>query len=354
MRFAIAQVVIYQRKASIIEKSAMEDSLTPQQYSSDPFTKSFGVDRISRALDSRYGSRYQEYRADWERAGETWLPDFPLNVVFDLVDKCNLACPQCLRAPDLIKDYNGFIGTKKYLDTDIIKKILDECKNYEVPSVNIGGSGECTLHPDFIDICDAVMRIDPCEFRIITNGLRLKGQLSDALLDLGPHMVSISIDGFSPETFHESRGKAHRYNDVVENTIDFAEKKAKRGLKWPLLRVSFVEQSSNKHETDAFVDFWSQYADMVDVQVYHDFRMTDGFATNFECFEPFKRLTIWAYGGTGPCCGFPGITYNVGDFTKRTVHQIWHGEEINLIRNMVIQKDWQLPCFQCQGARLMA
>ena len=99
--FAIAPLVIYQR-SSQNNKKAMEDSLTPQQYSSDPFTRSFGVDRI-RALDSKYGSRYREYRADWERAGETWLPDFPLNVVFDLVDKCNLACPQCLRAPDLIK-----------------------------------------------------------------------------------------------------------------------------------------------------------------------------------------------------------------------------------------------------------
>ena len=33
----------------------------------------------------------------------------PLNLVFDLVDQCNLACPQCLRAPDLAKDYENFI-----------------------------------------------------------------------------------------------------------------------------------------------------------------------------------------------------------------------------------------------------
>ena len=82
--------------------------------------------------------------------------------------------------------------------------------------------------------------IDPCEFRIISNGLRLKDRIADALLDLGPHMVSVSIDGFSPSV-SQSRGKAHRYNDVVENVIGFAEKKAKLGVKWPLIRVSFVE-----------------------------------------------------------------------------------------------------------------
>ena len=197
-----------------------------------------------------------------------------------------------------------------------------------MPSINIGGSGERTLHPNFIEICDAVMKVDPCEFRIISNGLRLKDRIADALLDLGPHMVSVSIDGFSPETFHESRGKAHRYNDVVENVIGFAEKKAKLGVKWPLIRVSFVEQPSNKHETEDFVAFWSQYAEMVDVQAYHDFRMTDGFETSFDCLEPYKRLTVWAYGGAGPCCGFPGILCNVGDFSTKSLFDIWHGSEI--------------------------
>ena len=75
---------------------------------------------------------------------------------------------------------------------------------------------------------------------------------------------------------------------------------------------------------------------MVDVQIYHDFRMTEGFETNFECFEPFKRLTIWAYGGAGPCCGFPGSPITLGT-SRKTIREIWHGEEINKVRSMVSQ-----------------
>ena len=321
------------------------------QYSGDPYTRNYGADKIKKMLGDRYGQRYFDYRAAWDRAGPDWLPDYPINVVFDLVDKCNLACPQCLRAPDLIKDYDGFIGTKKYLPTETIKRILEESADHKLPSVNIGGSGECTLHPDFIDICDAVMRLDPCEFRIITNGLRLQGDTAERLIDLGVHMLSISIDGFSAETFHESRGKAHRYQQVVDNTRAFAELKAKRNATWPLIRVSFVEQETNKHETEDFVRYWSDYADMIDVQSYHDFRQQDGFDMDFDCDEPFKRLTVWAYGGAGPCCGFPGIVYNVGDFEKRTMHDIWHGSEMDRIRKMMISKDYELPCLQCQGTR---
>ena len=322
-----------------------------KQYSSDPYTRNFGAEVISEALKARYGQRYLGYRRDWERAGPDWLPDYPINLVFDLVDKCNLACPQCLRAPDLIKDYDGFIGTRKYLATDTIKKILAESGERGLASINIGGSGECTLHPDFIEICRAVMEIDVCEFRIITNGLRLKDDVAEALIDMEAHMLSISIDGFSPETFEASRGKAHRYQDVVDNTVAFAELKAKRGAKWPLVRVSFVEQESNRHETRDFVAFWSDYADMIDVQSYHDFRQTEGFYDGFDCSEPFKRLTVWAYGGAGPCCGFPGILYNVGDFETRSIHDIWHGPEIDKIRAMMVSKEYQLPCLQCQGTR---
>ena len=55
----------------------------------------------------------------------------------------------------------------------------------------------------------------------------------------------------------------------------------------------------------------------------------------------------------GPYCGFPGILYNVGDFSTKSLFDIWHGSEIKKVREMVNQKEWQLPCLQCQGARLM-
>ena len=322
-----------------------------ERYSNDPFTRNYGADLIKKMLMEKYGERYTQYRKNWDKAGPDWLPEFPINLVFDLVDICNLACPQCLRAPDLIKDYDGYIGTKKYLDFKIIKNILNECEEYNIPSINIGGSGECTLHPDFVEICKAIMDVDPCEFRIITNGIKLTDSVAIALIDMQVHMLSISIDGFSKETFAKSRGLAHRYELVVENAVKFAELKKKMKSRWPLLRVSFVEQESNKHETQDFINFWSDYADMIDVQVYHDFRMEDSFERNFDCFEPFKRLTIWAYGGAGPCCGFPGIHYNVGDFAEKSICEIWHGKEIQRIRDMMITKDYETPCLKCQGSR---
>ena len=320
-------------------------------YSSDPFTDNYGAKNIFSALYEKNGERYSNYRREWEKAGSSWLPDYPLNLVFDLVDQCNLACPQCLRAPDLAAEYKDFIRTSKYLDKEVIKKILHESKKFNLPSVNIGGSGECLLHPDFIEICEDIMNINPCEFRIISNGILLKENIAKKLINLKVDILSVSIDATTPETFELTRGKSHRFNDVVNNTVNFAKLKRKMGATWPLLRVSFVEQKENKHETKNFIKFWSEYADMVDVQSYHDFRQREKFNMSFDCFEPFKRLTIWAYGGAGPCCGFPGIKYNVGDFKNNSIHKIWHGNEINRIRKMMITKNYDFPCLSCNGTR---
>jgi radical SAM protein with 4Fe4S-binding SPASM domain len=327
--------------------------MTEQRYGVDVYTKTYGRDRVFTALAGRYGDRYLRYRDAWRKAGPDWHPDFPLNIIFDLVDRCNQVCPQCLRAPDLITDYDGFLGTKRVLPYEVISGILDECGASGLPSINFGGSGECTLHPDFIRICQKVMDIDVCEFRIITNGLRLKDDIAEALIDMQAHIVSVSIDAFSSETYAISRGNASQYQPVVDNVIAFAERKRARGVSWPLLRVSFVKQDGNAHEADQFADFWSQYADMVEIQSFSDYRMEEGFNNDFECMQPFQRMIVWAYGGAGPCCGFPGIVYNIGDYQQQTISEIWHGEAMESMRQMMRTKNYEPACQQCMGTRVV-
>ena len=281
--------------------------LERKPYSNDPYTANYGTDRIRQALGERYGERYFKYREDWNRAGFNWLPDYPINLVLDLVDKCNLACPQCLRAPDLIKDYGGFIGTKKYLATETIIKILHESKEYNLPSVNIGGSGECTLasglHQDLRrGDEDRSVRIPHHHQRPSPAG-RYRDRDGRSR-----RAYALDLDRrHEPAELRRRHAASHIViQQVVDNAVAFAELKAKRNAKLPLLRVSFVEQDGNRHERDEFIRFWSDYADMIDVQAFHNFRQSEGFDETFECDEPFKRITVWAYGGAGPVLRLPG------------------------------------------------
>ena len=83
------------------------------------------------------------------------------------------------------------------------------------------------------------MNINPCEFRIITNGILLKKDISNALIDLNVDIISVSIDATTPEIFKITRGKAHRFEDVVKNTINFSKIKKRQGCKMAITSSFF-------------------------------------------------------------------------------------------------------------------
>lgn len=328
----------------------MNLQLSDATYSHDVHTRSHNADRIRTALSKRYGQRYAQYREEWARSERFELLPFPINLVFDLVNVCNLKCPMCLRSEELIKDYPELQLTREKLSLEQITGALSEGYEHGLPSVNIGGSGECTLHPDFLKICQEVIKRDVMELRIISNGLRLTPEVSEALVDMQVQILSVSIDAFSPETYEKVRGAGSLYEPLMENIRTFLEIRKARHSTFPLLRVSFVPQPDNKHETRGFVAYWSKVADMVDVQVYHAFGATH-FSHDFDCSEPFRRLNVWASGKVGPCCGFPGIVYDVGTLGKKSLAEIWQDEPIKKIRDRLLKKSYDLPCLKCQGTR---
>lgn len=319
-------------------------------YSNDTYTRSYNANAVRAALTQRYGDRYLAYREEWARSERFELLPFPINVVFDLINVCNLKCPMCLRSEDLIKDYPELKLSREKLTVAEVTAALDEGWQHGLPSVNIGGSGECTLHPDFLDFCRAVVERDVMELRIISNGLRLTPEVSEALIDMQAQVLSISIDALSPETYGKVRGKAEQYEGLVGNVMRFLEIRRRRGSTFPLLRVSFVPQPNNRHETKAFVEHWTGLADMVDVQVYQAYGASH-FSHDFECSEPFRRLNVWASKKVGPCCGFPGIVYDVGTLGVQSLAEIWTAPPITKIRNDLLKKTYDLPCLKCQGTR---
>jgi wyosine [tRNA(Phe)-imidazoG37] synthetase (radical SAM superfamily) len=270
--------------------------------------------------------------------------------VFYLINVCNIKFPMCLRAEDLIEEYPELKLSKEKLTLEDMQRVLDEGYRHGLPSVNFGGSGECTLHPDFLDMTRMVMERDVMELRIITNGLRLTRDVAEALVDTQVHVVSVSIDAFSAETYGKIRGKPQQYDLLMQNVMALLELRRKRRSVFPLLRVSFVRQPDNKEETKAFLEHWTNLADMVEVQIHHDFRATS-FSRDFDCSEPFRRLNVWASRKVGPCCGFPGIVFDVGTIGRQTLAEIWRGEPITEIRRQLLDRDYAPACLRCQGTR---
>ena len=317
---------------------------------SNEFTRSVGSDLIYDTLYEKHGDRYVEYRKNWKKASDGLLLDYPLNIVLDLMNSCNLNCPQCLRAEDYIEEYGEFLKRKGIFDLENIRVLMNESQKFNLPSVNIGGGGEPMLHPKFIDICKTVLDHDVMELRVVSNGTLFTKEIAESLVDIQLPILSISLDANSPEVYKKSRGKPEMFEVVVNNIEEFLKIRNDRKSIFPLLRVTFCAQPVNVHEKNDFLNRWSGKADMVDIQGHCSWS-SEGATTDFHCPEPWQRIMFYAEGTVAPCCGFTGLEYEIGRLEEqKTIHDIWHGEKMNDIREMIITKEYKEPCLRCVGS----
>jgi MoaA/NifB/PqqE/SkfB family radical SAM enzyme len=125
----------------------------------------------------------EEYRTAWAHA---YLqdPPVPLNIDIELASLCNLACPYCFwgeqdfNAKMREKGWDG-ITKKRFMSTDLAKKIIDQCAEIGVPAIKMNWRGESTLHPDYSDIMQYAASKSPRFFDILVN---TNGNISPASL----------------------------------------------------------------------------------------------------------------------------------------------------------------------------
>ena len=111
-----------------------------------------------------------------------------VNLFFELTDACNMSCLHCgsCASPK----------NKRFLDTGLIKKVLDEVASeynpYEILVCFSGG--EPLLHPDIYDLIEYTAK-KGFFCGITTNGTLINEVNAKKLKDAGLRSVSISIDG---------------------------------------------------------------------------------------------------------------------------------------------------------------
>ncbi|MEA5090920.1 radical SAM/SPASM domain-containing protein [Solidesulfovibrio sp.] len=320
-------------------------------YCADPDLQSIGTAKFTAKMLRRHGERYLAYRKRWAAAESGQEQPFPVNLEFDLIDACTLKCPQCLRDPELIGEYAAYLGKGSRLTLEDVRRLMDEGRAHGLPSVNIGGSGEPMLHPDFAVICGEIMRRDVLELRVISNGTLLTEQTARALIDHQVHFLSLSIDAATAATYGAVRGQARLFDKVVDNVLRFLALREAAGAEFPMLRVTFVRQRANLAETDAFVDFWRDKADLIDIQAHMDYR-SQALHHDIVCWDPWKRLLVYADGHVAPCCGFPGIVLDMGDCRRTSLAEIWRGEPIARLRRSLSEGRFPAACLKCRGSRV--
>jgi len=290
-------------------------------------------------------------------------------LLVDFGTRCNNDCVFCRRLDNVVlrlKDFHNF------------ESLVENAQR-----VDVTGTGEFTLHPDFYSIVDLLTAAGK-PFRLVSNGTTMDHELVEYLDKSTLNELCISLNSLDRQTYLKLCGRDH-FDKVMRNVVHIAG-----GENSFEFFVSFVMTTLNLDELPRIVDFAKQHgviANCMDLtptikdypegllipdtpenrekirvaQVYsYDigakvgiFRLetrgsgpTDPLGKLIRgCRWPHETMCIQTTGNAVPCCW---CQVPMGNIRVQTAEEIWSGVVYADLRKCIAAGDIKY-CKNCRG-----
>lgn len=272
----------------------------------------------------RYNPRRRRNRALAEKIyKEKGYLDFPLHVIIEPTNHCNMICRMCLR--------NVMTRPKGYIEWDVFRKVVDECSAHNTYSFSLYMLGEPLLHPKIRDMINYSKRMVIPYVDVSTNGLIDMRILLGTALD----ELIISLDGIDNPTYNKSRNGD--YSKIEQNIINLLDAKEKGNYEYPFIRLQIIDMESNRPYLEQFVEKWIKKVDVVYIKNLEGMvqGLGDKLVTENEAMErnkyrqPCKQLfythNINWNGDHAFCCHDPHGQSVLGNVRDMTIREAWNG-----------------------------
>lgn len=316
---------------------------------------------VEEVLAEEFGARFREYRKSYKKSlnydHNGYIPDFPLTVSLEFVNRCNLSCQMCYTINHADK--------KSTLELREIAQIMEECGANGLPAAVVGMGSEALIFKGARDAIAEVRKAGVMDVFLGTNGVLLDASLSKFLVEQRIARIEVSLDAATPETYKKIRGKDELLK-IERNLETLIETRKRLNSKLPVIRLCFCVQKDNIHEQRAFLDKWKGRVDYIDFQEMVDFGQVDEFRamgddasvpanlpvpSSTYCAYPFNSLHVWSNGDVTPCCTFFGKALTIGNTKQDTLLDIWNGEELAEIRRQLMSGNLNKVCHACLTCR---
>jgi radical SAM protein with 4Fe4S-binding SPASM domain len=331
----------------------------------DRFTKKNLEEILKHNLYPKFGERFIEYRKNYQNylgsVKSHKVTDFPLMVILELINRCNLECSMCPQ------EYRNDIDQVKFNET-LLDKIFQEFKDNELQSISFSVS-EPLLYKDFFNVIEKCHEANIMDIFLFTNGTLLNEKNAKKILESGITRLFISLDAATESAYDKIRipvGKKQLQKerlkileDQIKNFIFLRDNIYKQQL--PLVRTSFVKMNDNKEEADKFIKKWVGIVDSVEIQEefplstyekVNKLLKSDNKISyeldNYNCNEPWGQITIYSDGDVAPCCNLLGKKTTIGNIKNKTLKEIWQGNKANILRDGFIKNEPNKVCKLCQ------
>lgn len=288
----------------------------------------------------------------------------PFVVVLDPSNVCNMKCKFCPSGDlKLIKSTGRVQG---FFDYDLFTKVIDGIKEWDEPLrvLRLYKEGEPLLNPRFSDMVryardsEAVKWIDTT-----SNGLALRPELNQKMVDAGLDRIHISVNGVSDEKIEfYTRTKVH-FEDYVANIRDLYERS--RGK--TSIYIKSIIENLTEEEQRKFYDTFLPICDMVFLEhistPWPEFQFDASVPMKFtkghlgqEAFDKdvcpyiFYMQVVNSDGTCDFCIGDWRHCKKPGDLHEVTLKEAWNGEVLTEARRgMVLGKRCKMEfCKHCE------
>jgi len=245
------------------------------------------------------------------------------------------------------------VRKQEIMPMEMFQKIIDSIEPYQenIQMMDLFGLSEPFLDPHIFDRVQYVKEKGFQNVGISTNAHLLNKTNQKRILDSGIDNMILSIDG-ATKTTHESIRKRTNFDRVVANCESLIKMRNDGNYNTKFV-VRFIRQNSNKHEWEAYKEFWKSrimrdkgdfitlfdahtHGGEVFTQEGHlEERFRDPVIDKKACYLIFDVLYILA-DGTVPLCSedWYKASYNFGNINNQSPIEIFNNSKFNKIRKL--------------------
>ncbi len=287
--------------------------------------------------------------ADIEKIEKNYtITDFPLNVIVEPGNYCNLNCTTCAN--------NKLTRPKGQMNILLYKKIIDEMAEKNPYSrLWLDFYGEPLIQKfKLYYMIDYAKKRGLKNININTNGTLLDEEMAEMLLDSQINFISIDCDGFSKEVYEGIRIGAKR--DVTYANIEYIlNRKKELGLKEPIIEVKVMEMEENKDEIDTIISYWRERGAWTTKRrliswagMCENIKIEDS-ENRVACGNAVGILPITWDGKAVNCVMDVDAQYVCGDVNVQSIEEIWKNRNVKMVEKHMQHKWDELPeiCHNC-------
>lgn len=275
---------------------------------------------------------------------------------FIFVDPGNICNLRCLHCPTGLRRWGRKPGLMTF---EQFKKIFDQFFPYLIV-VGLYNWGEPFLNKDIYQMTQYAHKKNVAT--VISSNLNtIKPEDIDKIINSGLDVLTVSLDGASPETYQKYR-RGGDFNRVVKNIKLLVKRRKELEKKNPKLRWQFIVNCYNEHEVEKAKNLARKIGvDQITFDtrfklighMFHSYDKKEAekwlpkgtkyfldplYTLNRHCDSLWQLLTVNYDGGVSPCCGIDDAKSDFGNLLKERLTDLWNNKYYQHSRS-IFKKD---------------